>query len=293
MGVVLVTAGLFTGATAIAAPQAAPYPVDLDPVAPVVTDDATDNPTDTPTDEPVTPPTDEPTDPPTEEPTDPPTEEPTDPPTEEPTDPPTEEPTDPPTEEPTDPPTEEPTEEPTVPPSSNPDPTFPENPFPSQSPVNQAPRISSIPPITAVSRADLTEADLLRGITVLDDVDHYLVPEVTNWGDWNNPVECPGGYPCVYRLVFTVFDSHGNYDDATRDIIITGQPTSTLRSVISAASNNLIDRGVFEPNETLSVADEWELPYTGVDSEQLLGISGLLIASGIGAMAWGRKRAIR
>lgn len=295
-GAVLVTAGLMTGVAAVAAPENTIDPVSDDPaqsigfltpsdILPTPTDldpEPTDEPTDPPIEEPTT---EQPTDPPTEEPTDPPTEEPTDPPTEEPTEPPTEEPTEPPTEEPTTPPTQEPTAPPTDPGTG----VFPEDPtFPVAPPVNQAPRITSIPPITAVSRADLTEADLLSGIVITDDVDHYLVPEITNWGDWYNPVECPSGYPCMYQLVYLVFDSHGNYDDATRNIIITGQQTGLMRSIISTASNNLIDNGVFDQG-----AGQDELPYTGVDAEQLFGISAVLIAGGIGSMYWGRRKAIR
>ncbi|AZQ76917.1 LPXTG cell wall anchor domain-containing protein [Flaviflexus ciconiae] len=297
------TSGLFVGATAVAA-DIPSYPETISPTVNVteeptedptkapsddVTTAPTDEPTVTPTDEPTEEPTDEPTDDPTEEPTDDPTDEPTEEPTDEPTDDPTEEPTDDPTDEPTDDPTDEPTEEPTV------DPTTPVDPgpiFPTTPPVQQSPVISPIAPITAVSRDDLTEADLLRGLQIVDDVDFDLVAEITGWGDWFNPVECPHGYPCTYRIVYTVFDSHGNFDDAARDIIITGKPTSNLSSLISRATNDLIDRGIFD-TETDADDGAEELPYTGIETEYLFGISAILLASGTGLILASRRKSIR
>lgn len=289
-GTALIAAGLLVGASAFAAPveDTIDFPIDF-------TINPTDELTEEPTDDPTIDLTDDPTEEPTEDPdpTEDPTEDPTDDPTEDPTDDPTEEPTEEPTDEPTEDPTDDPTDdpEPTEPPTTSPttgEEVSPGEGLPGQPITGGAPTFAAIPPITAATRADVTEADLMAGIHVSDDLDMRLVPMISDWGDWHSPQECPAGYPCTYRIVYLVFDNDDNFAEGTRDVIITGRQSSAIGASLGGVGQHLLNSGIFDREEPVS-----ELPWTGIDTEHLLIFGGLLVAGGTGLIYSARKTAIR
>lgn len=273
-GTALVIAGLLVGASAVAAP-AEPTEIEDSAHAAVLQSDAAEldlpgvddfvevSPTESAT------PTQEPTpDPPVDE---DPTDEPTIP-----TEDPTEDPTDLPTEEPTEDPTEEPTDESTSNDGGLGDP------FPVAPPdigFSRAPIFAPIPTITAQSRADVSESDLWEGVQVHDDVDLRLSPVISDWGDWFGAAECPGGFPCTYRILYLVTDSHGNGAEAARDIIITGRPAA--------------DPVGGEDAEEQQDQEHVELPMTGIGSGGLLGIGAGLLVGGMGLITSSRRSQTR
>lgn len=289
-GTALITAGLLVGASAFASPldDVIDLPIDFT-IAPT---ELTIAPTEDPTSAPD--PTEDPTeDDPADDPD--PTEEPTtDDPTEDPTtDEPTEEPT---TEEPTEEPTtDEPTGDPTVAPTTG-QPVDLEEGGPGLPGMGGAPTFAAIPSITAASRADVTEADLMAGVRVFDDVDARLFPTISSWGGWFSESECPGGYPCTYRIVYLVFDADDNFAEATRDVIITGRQSTPIGGALGGAGNYLVDGGFLDSDavsEAPQTGVDTELPWTGVDTEHLLLLGGFLVAGGTGLLYTARRAQIR
>lgn len=230
----------------------------------------------------------------TQEPTSGPSEEPTEDPSPQPSPEPTEDPSAEPTGEPTEEPTEEPSEAPTEPvPPPAPSVPVPEEPDdPPVPPVdtvpvvpNRPPQISPLAPLTARTRDEISMDDLLADVVVLDDHDRGLTANITGWDGWFSPVECPGGYPCTYTIVYSVTDSMGAWDDAVRRVTITG-PGNPLDE-LSDRVRKLVDRTV---PPALTKEPERELPETGISAGRLSGVAAGLFAMGVLLSGYARRR---
>lgn len=170
-----------------------------------------------------------------------------------------------------------------------------EDPFPTEKPENQAPVISGLTPITAISRSHVSIADLYAGVTVTDDQDLNLAPEISGWGGWNDAVECPNGYPCTYNILFSVTDSGGAYDDGIRTVTITGvpqeepaptepeetQPEETQPAPISGGDSQPVPVETETPTEPSSPAGNEDLANTGASTGVLSALALGLVGSGL------------
>lgn len=197
-------------------------------------------------------------------------------------------------------PFEDPTEDPFDPPTSDDDPTWVEE--------NSAPVFEAFPPLTAPSRANISNADLYRGVVARDDRDLGVVPKITGWGNWLEANECPGGYPCTYTLVYTAVDSDGAVGRANRTITITGpakqdntagmdwvdavgriRPTEPTESVVDETRPDQPQPGAGDTATGQSGTDE--LAQTGANATLLvLGGFGLLAVGAIAVLTTRKKK---